>query len=225
MALPDRRPWLRWPEASAAIRGTDADDSCHPIDCLDWLMATLELPRGFDPGSIDVASLRLFGSVKADAAYRKIVDVDHDGLRELQVRFRFEEIEPHLSVGVNPATIVGRAGASEMRGTSAIEVLAVSADLRVTPRTLERRSCGDDVLARITFAEGVPASKVSVSSIRLNGVVPVKRVQVKEAGLLLRFERAAAIGVLPPGDRVEVRVTGTLQGLPFAGVDFIRVTE
>jgi hypothetical protein len=212
--------------ASAAGEGDGLETSCHPNDCPDWLRATLELPAGHDPATIDVASLRLFGSVPADPTYARVVDVDHDGLAELRVRFRFEKVAPHLSVGVNLATIVGRAGGSEVQGTGTIEVLALAADLRVTPRTLQRRSCGEDVQARITFAEGLYASKVSVSSVRLNGVVPVKRVvHAKGRELLVKFDRAAVVGVLSPGDHVEVRVTGTLQGLPFAGVDHIRVIE
>ena len=202
------------------------DTSCHPSNCPDWLLATLELPAGHDPATIDVLSLRLFGSVRADVGYREIVDVDHDGLAELRVRFRFDAVAPHLSVGVNPATIVGRAGGSEVQGTGTIEVLTLSNDLRVTPRTLERRSKGEDVQARITFAEGVSASEVSIPSVRLNGVVPVDRVVlVHKRELVVKFDRAAVIGVLPLGDHVEVRVTGTLQGLPFVGVDHIRVIE
>jgi hypothetical protein len=54
----------------------------------------------------------------------------------------------------------------------------------------------------------------------------VKRVvQTKGHDLVVKFDRAAVIGVLPKGQSVEVRVTGTLQGLPFAGVDHIRVIE
>jgi hypothetical protein len=227
--LPDRRPWLRAPGRPGPDDGGGgggSDESCHPSGCPDWLLATLELPAGHDPSTIDVASLRLFGSVPADTGYRKIVDVDHDGLAELRVRFRFDAVAPHLSVGLDAATIVGRAGGSEVRGTGTIEVLPLSGDLRVTPRTLERRSCGEDVQARITFADGVAASKVSISSVRLNGVVRVERVvSSKGQELVVKFDRAAVIGVLPLGSSVEVRVTGTLQGVPFAGVDHIRVTQ
>jgi subtilase family serine protease/Tol biopolymer transport system component/flagellar hook assembly protein FlgD/fibronectin type 3 domain-containing protein len=214
------------PEPVDDGRGGGFDESCHPSGCPDWLLATLELPVGHDPATIEVASLRLFGSLSADPGYGEIVDVDHDGLAELRVRFRFEAVAPHLSIGPNSGTIVGRAGGSELQGTGTIQVLSLSADLRVTPRTLEQRSKGEDVLARLTFAEGVAASKVLLSSVRLNGVVPVERV-VNERGqeLLLKFDRAAVIGVLPLGESVEVRVTGTLEGVPFAGVDHIRVIE
>jgi subtilase family serine protease len=224
---PADQPWARAERRASADReGDGVETSCHPSDCPDWLRATLELPAGHDPASIDVESLRLFGSVPADPSYARVVDVDRDGLPELQVRFRFGALAPHLSIGVNLATVVGRAGGSELQGTGTIEVLALATDLWVTPRTLQRRSCGEDVQARVTFAEGLYASKVSVSSVRLNGVVPVKRVvHAHRRELVVKFDRAAVIGVLPLGDKVEVRVTGTLQGLPFVGVDHIRVIE
>lgn len=201
--------------------------SCHaPSDCPEWLFATLELPPGHAPASIEVASLRLFGSVAADTAYHAIVDTDRDGLPELRVRFAFDAVAEHLSVGVLQATIVGRATGGEVRGTGRLEVLPLSTSLRVTPRTLQRRSCGEDVLARINFADGVAASQVDIGSVRLNGVVRVERV-VRANGreLQVKFDRAAVIGVLLPGSSVEVRVTGTLRGVPFVGVDHIRVSE
>jgi hypothetical protein len=113
-----------------------------------------------------------------------------------------------------------------MRGAGRLEVLPLAGELRVTPRTLQRRSCGEDVLARITFAEGVAASEADVPSLRLNGSVPVDRVVVLHGReLAVRFDRAATIAVLPLGDSVEVRVTGTIRGLPFVAVDHIRVIE
>ena len=162
----------------------------------------------------------------ADPGYRSTVDVDRDGLAERRVRFAFDRVAPHLSVGVQPATIVGRAAGVEVRGTGPIEVLPLGAGLRVTPRTLQRRSCGEDLLATLTFAEGLSASAVDVASVRLNGVVPVERV-VRACGreLSLKFDRGAAIAVLPVGSSVEVRVTGTLRGVPFVGLDHIRVIQ
>ena len=194
--------------------------------CPDWLYATLELPPGYDSATIDLASLRLFGSVPADTASSSLVDSDRDGLLERRVRFRFTDVAPRLVPGSNQPTIVGRAGTSEVRGSGPIVVSSLQVTLRVTPRTLQRRSCGNDVEARLTFATGVSAARVSVASVRLNGSVPVKR-RVSAVGsvLLLQFDRAAVAGVLPLGAAVEVRVTGTLAGLPFSSSDFIRVIE
>jgi hypothetical protein len=173
-----------------------------------------------------VASLLLFGSVRADLGYQAIVDVDQDGRLELRVRFRFDAVQPHLTVGANAAAIVGRAGAVDFSGSGTIHVLAIETDLRMTPRTLQRRSSGQTVQGRITFAEGVDARQVAISSVRLNGVVAVERVvDVDDEELVLKFDRAAVIAVLPLGSSVEVRVSGTLAGLPFVAVDYIRVIE
>ena len=214
------RPGHRDAEAfdGAACRGEN--------ECPEWLYATLELPPGHDPATIDVLSLRLFGSVAADPGYRSTVDVDGDGIAELRVRIDFDRVAPHLSVGVQPAAIVGRAAGVEVRGTGPIEVLALGAQLRVTPRTLQRRSRGEDVQATLTFAPCVSASAVDVATVRLNDVVPVERVvRAGSDELKVKFDREATIAVLPVGSWVEVRVTGTLRGVPFAGVDHIRVIE
>jgi hypothetical protein len=155
-----------------------------------------------------------------------VADIDADGVAELRVRFAFDAVAPYLSVGAHAATIVGRAGGVEVRGTGRIDVAALAPDLRVTPRTLQRRSCGQEVLARVTFAPGLDARDVDVGSVRLNGVVKVQRVvHASRRELELKFDRAQVIGVLPLGSSVEVRVTGTLRGLPFVGVDHIRVIE
>jgi hypothetical protein len=221
----DLRLWNSTEEA-AAPEAFDGPACRRENECPDWLYATVELPAGHDPATIDVRSLRLFGSVPADPGYRATVDVDRDGLPELRVRFDFDRVAPHLFVGVRPATIVGRAAGVEVRGTGPIEVLPLGAQLRVTPRTLQRRACGEDVMATVTFAQGLSASAVEIASVRLNGVVPVKRV-VRACGreLKVKFDRGAAIAVLPIGPKVEVRVTGTLRGVPFVGVDHIRVIE
>jgi hypothetical protein len=40
---------------------------------------------------------------------------------------------------------------------------------------------------------------------------------------MIKFKRSEVIGVLPIGDHVPVRVTGTAGGVNFEGVDIIRV--
>lgn len=194
--------------------------------CPTWLLATIELPAGRDPATIELASLRLLGSVPAEPGYRAIVDVDRDGIPELRVRFRFEHVARKLAVGQNTATIVGRAAGIELMGSARIEVLPLAADLRITPRTLQRRARGQEVLARISFAQGVRAAHVAIGSVRLNGTVCVARVLEREDNeLVVKFDRSAVVGVLPLGAAVEVRVAGTLAGLPFSAVDHIRVIQ
>jgi subtilase family serine protease/flagellar hook assembly protein FlgD len=207
--------------------GDEADAACRrPKGCPEWLHATIELPPGHDPATIDLASIRLLGSVPAAGGYAEIVDEDGDGLPERRVRFALDAVAEHLSVGPNAATIVARAGGAEVRGTGAIEVRPLATQLRVTPRTLNRRAPGQDVLAQVTFAEGVRGGDVDLGSVRLNGVVPVHRLVAAHGRTVhLKFDRAAVAGVLPLGPRVEVRVTGTLRGLAFVGIDHIRVIE
>jgi hypothetical protein len=194
--------------------------------CGEWIEATIELPPGHDPESIDVDSLRLLGVVPADPGYRRLVDTDGDGLLELRARFQVEAAAPFLTVGVNHVTLTGRAGTRDLEGSSVVEVTPLGADLRIAPHTLHRRSCGHDVLAVVTFGSGVPAREVDASSIRLNGTVPVERVLWAPGRVLfLKFDRSEVLGTLPTGRSVEVRVTGTLHGLPFEAVGHVRVRD
>ena len=76
----------------------------------------------------------------------------------------------------------------------------------------------------MTLAAGVRADDVEVSSVRLNGTVLARRVVSALGRILhLKFDRSDVLGVLPTGHSVEVRVTGTLRGIPFEGVDHVRV--
>ena len=197
-----------------------------PSQCPEWLYATLELERGRDPLSIDVASLRALGDAAADATFRQVGDADSDGIADVRVRFPLRLVAPHLSLGANTVGIVGRAGGVDLAGASRIDVVAIAAEAWMTPRTLQRRSNGQDIQVRLTFAGCTDARRVSVDSIRLNGTVPVDRVvNAKPDQLTVKFDRAAVIGVLLPGASVEVRVTGMLDGQPFVAVDHVKVIE
>jgi hypothetical protein len=224
---PDLIQWF----GGAQKRPREGRPQCHwppdpGPDCPEWIHATVELPPGHAPGSIDVSSLRLLGVAAAEPQYQEVVDTDGDGLTELRVRFRLNDLAPLLKVGVNPVAVTGHAGTSAVSGTSLITVSPLEADLRISPRTLNRRSKGNDILAVVTFASGVPADEADTCSIRLNDAVPVKRV-LSSSGrdLLLKFDRSAVLGVLPTGSSVEVRVSGTLHGLWFEGVDRIKVKD
>jgi hypothetical protein len=152
------------------------------------------------------------------------VDRDGDGIPEMELRFRFEKVRPLLAPGSNTLNLSGHAGNKEFRGSDTIVVTSLAADLRVTPRTLKQASSGEDVQARVTFREEADAEDVSISSVRLNETVPVKRVVLQhDHVLVLKFDRAAVENVLPVGDTVEVRVTGTLHGIAFTARDSIAV--
>ncbi len=194
-------------------------------DCPAWVYAAVELP-GLDPASIDRQSVRLAGAVRPDRRYGRIVDSDGDGHPEQELRFRFEDVAPHLSPGVNALSLTGRAAHMAFRGVGEVTVSALEVDLWFTPRTLQKKSHGQSVQARLTFAGGVDASDVDTASLRLNEAIPIQRVVSSHGDrLTVKFDRGAVIALLPVGGAVEVRVSGTVRGVPFVARDVIRVIE
>jgi subtilase family serine protease/flagellar hook assembly protein FlgD len=205
------------------------DDDGHPGDgerCPRWIYATAELPAGHGPGTIDRATVRLAGAVRPDPGYDRIVDVDRDGLRERELRFRFDRLAPHVHVGANALTLTGRAGGLPFQGTGTLTVLALDVELWLTPRTLKRRSPGQSVQAQLTFASGIRAAKVDKASLRLNDVLPIARVvATQDTRLIVKFDREAVASLLPGGDQVPVWVSGTINGVAFVARDVIRVID
>jgi len=96
-------------------------------------------------------------------------------------------------------------------------------------------------MAEIELPHGYKASDVDISSIRLEGTVPVvawpyehkKRHhdhgcdddhrEHEHGEIKVKFRRSEVIAVLPAGEHVPVHITGTVAGTPFEGVDIIRV--
>jgi hypothetical protein len=202
----------------------DDDDDDEEDDCPRWIYATIELPGAFNPAAIERGSVRLAGSIRPDTGYGSLVDDDRDGLRELKLRFAFRDVRGRLTVGSNVLRITGRVAGTEFRGDGTVLVTALEADLWFTPRTLNGKSQADPVQARLTFHADATACDVSLTSLRLNDTVHVQRkVSCQGSRITVKFDRAAVIAVLPVGDHVEVRVTGTIHGLAFTARDFIRV--
>jgi hypothetical protein len=204
----------------------DDDDKGCWNKCPSWLNATIELPSGRDPGSIDLASVRLAGSVGPENSGGEIVDTDQDGIPELKLRFSFERVAPLLEVGENELSVTGWAGAEEFQGIGRLTVLAPRTSLHVWPRWLSRWNRRHDLVAWVGFKKPLRGRDVEIESVRLNESVPVKRVVLRFwQFLVVTFDRAAVDAVLPKGKRVEVRVSGVVDGLPFTGVDRVRVVE
>jgi len=74
-----------------------APSTINLLSLAPWVTAFIE-PHGFDPASIDPASVTLEG-VHADPATASIVDHDTDGLPELEVRFARRDLDPFLAPG------------------------------------------------------------------------------------------------------------------------------
>jgi hypothetical protein len=119
----------------------------------------------------------------------------------------------------------------------------ITVDLEIEPETLNRTSNGNWVMAEIELPHGYRAADVDISSIWLEGTVPAAawpyerrsrhrddgcdadRAEHDHGGIKVKFARAAVIGLLPAGERVPVHVTGTVAGVPFEGLDVIRVIK
>jgi hypothetical protein len=214
----------RWPHGPAFGRRLTHGEGEDGSECPRWLYATIELPSGFDAAAIERATVRLAGAVGPDPTYGALVDEDHDGRRELKVRFVFGDVRPRLVVGTNTLRVTGRVGAAELRGDSTLPVTALVADLWFTPRTLNGKSRGESVQARLTFPAGVAACEVASASLRLNETVPAQRkVSCDGRRFVVKFDRDAVSAVVPVGENVELRVTGVIRGVAFTARDYIRV--
>jgi hypothetical protein len=143
---------------------------------------------------------------------------------ERELRFSFTDVAPRLHLGDNALLLTGRTTLAEFSGSARLTVLALEVDLMVTPRTLNRRSRGQWVQAQLVFRQGVPAARVSVPSLRLNGVLPAAAVvSAQGERLTVKFDREALERLLPAAVEVPVWVTGTVGGVPFEARDLLRV--
>ncbi len=198
--------------------------SCQ--QCPSWIYATIQLPIGYDPNAIERTTVRLGGSVAPDSGYRAIVDENHDGIPELKLRFPFPGIAPLLSIGPNTLSTTGHGSSFDFHGSAQLSVSALTVTMHFTPQTLNKKSHGQQVQAQIGFRPGLNASDVVVSSLRLNGAVPIDRVvSTHDETIIVKFDHDAAAQVLPTGSNVTVTVTGTIRGQPFTASDQIRVTN
>jgi hypothetical protein len=107
-----------------------------------------------------------------------------------------------------------------------------AANFELTPRTLNLKSRGRWVTGVLEPAAGAAANEIDVSSVRLNGSVPVDPSAPFELGdyngngipdLRLRFDRVALELTLSDGDDVPVTITGVVAGEPFLGTAVLRV--
>jgi subtilase family serine protease/Tol biopolymer transport system component/flagellar hook assembly protein FlgD len=195
-----------------------------PIACVEWLYATIEPPEGYDPTAIDPASVRLAGVVAADPSYQALVDRDGDGWMEREVRFAQSEVRPLLAPGNVSLTVGGALGTQTFAGASVLRVADPKARLQASPTVLSQSQPGSQLLTWLSLRGCFAGAGIDVSSIRLNGVVPVAEVLGIEGGVLkLAFDQSAVVAVLPSGDRVELVLTGTAQGQSFRAVDLVRV--
>ncbi len=100
----------------------------------------------------------------------------------------------------------------------------VNATLKLTPRTLNLKSNGRWVTARLTLSTDV-AWMVDPSSLELEGIAAHRVKVLDDRTLQVKFSREALMALLSPGD-VTVCVSGSLtDGQTFSACDTIRVIQ
>ncbi len=121
-----------------------------------------------------------------------------------------------------------------------VQQTGLNVEIEVEPETLNQKSHGNWVMVEIELPHGYHASDVDISSIRLEGVVPVEtrpynhykhhdngcehdHAEHEHDELKVKFDRSAVLAVLPNGNHVPVHVTGRIGSATFEGVDFIKV--
>ena len=101
----------------------------------------------------------------------------------------------------------------------------LTATLRVMPRTLNVRSSGRWVTARIEFARPV-AGDVEPASLHLEGVLASRVWMADGTTAMAKFGRGELIDALPVGTAAQVCVAGRLtDGRAFGACDAIRVLD
>jgi hypothetical protein len=108
---------------------------------------------------------------------------------------------------------------------------SVTADIKVLPRTLNKKRRGRWIGAFIELPPGYDVNEIDRSSILLGGAIPAihrfYRIGDHDRDgipdLIVKFRKKDVIAVLPEGDEVPVTVTGFVGTDTFKGEDIIRV--
>jgi len=108
----------------------------------------------------------------------------------------------------------------------------ITAEVKITPQTINLKSNGRWVMVHIELPEGYSAADIDVSTIRLDGVVEAETSQVSGEGkLLVKFSRGAVKTYIQDTigstgskfSNVNLTVTGEMAGITFEGSDTVRV--
>ena len=93
-----------------------------------WITCYIELPPGYDVSQIDIASIRLNGTVPALGKPTEIGDYDNDGLPDLMVKFHRTAVQDALAVGEEvEVTITGVVNGIIFEGSDTIRVIITGA--------------------------------------------------------------------------------------------------
>lgn len=106
-------------------------------------------------------------------------------------------------------------------------VRSIGVTVDIKPNTLNLKSRGRWITAKITPPEGYKAEDIDISTVKLEfgeGSVEAEWGKVRDGVLMVKFSRSAVKAILSPGAKVEITATGKLtDGSSFEGSDTIRV--
>ena len=110
-------------------------------------------------------------------------------------------------------------------------ILSTETFIDFDPDVLNLRARSGLVTVYIELPEGFDVNEIDVSSIRLNGTLPVlsRPTAIGDYNdngipdLMVKFDRRAVHEVVEVGESVEIAITGEVDGIPFMAVDTIRV--
>jgi len=101
----------------------------------------------------------------------------------------------------------------ELRVLAAVTATA----MKISPSTLQTRTGGKQVQAFVELPAALDPTRVVLSSVRFQGTVPSTQMRIGDfdgngiPDLSFLFDRASVVAALPPGDPVDVTVTGEVQ--------------
>jgi hypothetical protein len=103
----------------------------------------------------------------------------------------------------------------------------IFADVNVMPTTLNTNSKGDYVTAVIKLPAGYDCTMVDISTVKLQGTLPVVAVSgsctTVDDRATVKFNRAAVAGIVSPGSNIMVVEGSTFDGTPIVGSDIMNV--
>jgi len=110
-------------------------------------------------------------------------------------------------------------------------VLQTRTTIDFDPDVLNLKSKSQYVTAYVELPPGYDVRQIDISSIRLNGTVPALTRPTaigdynnnRIPDLMVKFHMRAVQAILDVGQSVEITITGEVGGIPFMGVDTIRV--
>jgi subtilase family serine protease len=89
-----------------------------------WVTVMIELPAGHKPEEIDVASIRLEGTIPAESRPYELGDSDKDGIPDLMVKFDRNKVINLLPNGERVSVhVTGKAGSVTFEGVDVIRVI------------------------------------------------------------------------------------------------------